>query len=71
MRWHGILVNLRRGGHFHCHKTTNETGDGSNLLCAGSLEWQKKNIGQVGDLAQVMERLEKIHARKTKNVSRR
>jgi hypothetical protein len=56
-RWREILLSLRMDGHFHCHKTTHETGDGSELLCAGSLEWQEKHIGQPGQLARVMERI--------------
>jgi len=38
-----ILEGLSTAGHFLCHKTTTETGDGTNLVCAGSMEWQKKN----------------------------
>jgi hypothetical protein len=59
-RWEGILDHLREYHHFFCHKTTIEgTGNGTNPLCAGSLQWQKKTIGDHGNLAQVMERLER------------
>jgi len=56
-RWREILFCLRMDGHFHCHKTTDETGDGSELLCAGSLEWQEKNLGYVGQLARIMQQI--------------
>src|SRR6185437_425437 len=52
-----ILKGLQRGEHFLCHKTTHETGDGSNLICAGSIEWQEKR-GIVSNLKQIMERLD-------------
>jgi len=39
-RWMSILDALRDGNFFPCHKTTRETGDGSNLVCAGAIEWQ-------------------------------
>lgn len=38
-----ILGDLSNGKHFICHKTTTDTGDDTNLVCAGSLEWQKEN----------------------------
>jgi hypothetical protein len=41
-RWLGIYSALLRGDHFLCHKTTPDCGDGSNLVCAGSLEWQHR-----------------------------
>lgn len=56
-RWREILNGLRRDGHFHCHKTTDETGNGTKLLCAGSLEWQEKHVGSVGQLARIMQRM--------------
>lgn len=56
-RWREILNALRMDGHFRCHKTTDETGNGTNLLCAGSLEWQEKNLGYVGQLARIMQRI--------------
>lgn len=55
--WRTVLRNLRTGGHFYCHRTTRDTGDGTNLICAGAHEWQLRHIGQPSDLAQVMERL--------------
>lgn len=39
-RWDGILFGLLHGGHFNCHKTTNETGNGTELYCAGALAFQ-------------------------------
>jgi hypothetical protein len=41
-RWREILKALRCGNHFLCHKTTRETGNGSKLVCAGAIAWQKK-----------------------------
>lgn len=56
-RWREILASLRRGEHFCCHKTTNETGDGSNLICAGTIEWQEKH-GCVAQFVQICERID-------------
>lgn len=56
-RWSGILQHLRRDSHFTCHKTTGETGDGSELMCAGAIEWQEKR-GLSSQLQRVMERLD-------------
>jgi hypothetical protein len=55
-RWREILSALRRDGHFLCHKTTGETGDGSNLLCAGAMAWQERR-GLPSQLVRIMERL--------------
>lgn len=58
-RWREILHGLRTDRHFHCHKTTDETGDGTNLVCAGSLEWSEKhNVSQ--NFCRVLERVEHI-----------
>jgi hypothetical protein len=32
---------LRSGLDFTCHMTTEEAGNGSNLMCAGAIEWQR------------------------------
>lgn len=56
-RWRGILSALRRGDHFTCHKTANETGDGTNLMCAGAIKWQN-NRGLSSNLQRVCERLD-------------
>ena len=56
-RWREILAGLRRQEHFVCHKTTDETGDGSNLICAGSIEWQDKR-GVSSQYLRVCERLD-------------
>ena len=61
-RWREILESLRKDNHFLCHKTTDETGDGSNLACAGSLEWQAKH-GHSSNLERVMSRLDAIRQR--------
>jgi len=41
-RWSSILAGLRAEQSFTCHKTTHETGDDSNLMCAGAIAWQNK-----------------------------
>lgn len=56
-RWREILTSLRMDHHFLCHKTTEETGDGSKLHCAGSIDWQIKHCGQPSQLARIMERI--------------
>lgn len=61
-RWREILLGLRMGQGFHCHKTTDETGDGSNLLCAGAISYQEK-IGTSSNLQRVMERLDYCHGK--------
>lgn len=52
-----IKRGLRGGERFLCHKTTDETGDGSKLVCAGALEYQEKQ-GVSSNYQRVMERLE-------------
>lgn len=34
-----IKAGLLREQGFNCHKTTHETGNGSELLCAGAIAW--------------------------------
>jgi hypothetical protein len=41
-RWRDILKSLKNDQHFICHKTSTETGDGTNLMCAGALAWQQE-----------------------------
>lgn len=58
-RWRQILYGLRHDMHFHCHETTEETGNGTNLVCAGSIEWgDKRGISQ--NFVRVMERIERF-----------
>lgn len=54
-RWRQILKDLRSGKHFTCHKTADRTGNGTNLICAGSIEWEQKH-GLCSQLRQIMER---------------
>lgn len=61
-RWREIRHGLLRGEGFHCHKTTDETGDGSNLLCAGAIAFQNSH-GTSCNLQRVMERFEAIYQR--------
>lgn len=56
-RWASILRELRDGSTFMCHKTTPETGDGSNKLCAGALEYQEEQ-GVSSQYQRVCERLD-------------
>lgn len=58
-RWKGILHDLMNDRHFLCHKTTEETGDGSNLVCAGAIEWQDRH-GVSANFVRVMERVDGI-----------
>lgn len=55
-RWFDILADLRAGKHFTCHKTTEETGNNTNLVCAGAIEWQEKH-GCISAIVQIMGRL--------------
>lgn len=58
-RWRSILADLRRDKHFTCHKTSDETGDGSNLVCAGAIEWQEAH-GYSSQYQRIAERLEAL-----------
>lgn len=60
-RWPEILRQLRGTAttaptHFLCHKTTGETGDGSNRVCAGALAYQAAR-GVSSNYQRVCERL--------------
>ncbi len=57
-RWREILNLLRADKHFLCHKTTDETGNGTNLVCAGSIEWSEKHRVPPSQFQRIMERLE-------------
>ena len=61
--WRSILAGLRAGAMFECHKTTDETGDGSRLVCTGSLEYQDK-LGISSQYTRVCRRLDAIAARR-------
>ena len=63
-RWQEILAGLLKQEHFFCHKTTEDTGNGSNLVCAGSIEWQDKH-GTSSQFMRVCETLD-YFARKKK-----
>lgn len=56
-RWDSIITGLLRGDRFECHKTTRETGNGTNLYCAGALAFQHAR-GIVTSYMKVCERLE-------------
>ena len=56
-RWHKITDGLRRGEWFICHETTEETGDGSNLTCAGAIAWQSRR-GLSSQYVRLMQRVE-------------
>lgn len=48
---------LRGDGHFICHKTTAQTGDGSRRICAGSIAWREKR-GFSSNYQRICERLD-------------
>lgn len=62
-RWRQILSHLDRDGQFPCHKTTHETGDGSERMCAGAIEYQEAHNGP-GQLQRIMERLDYFRGRR-------
>jgi hypothetical protein len=39
-RWKEIVASVMRGDRFPCHKTTQATGNGTELFCAGALDFQ-------------------------------
>lgn len=65
-RWEEIIDSLRNDAPFYCHKTTDETGDGTNLVCAGAFTWQQRH-GVSSNLQRVMERLAVINEREVAN----
>jgi hypothetical protein len=62
-RWKEITTGLRRDLSFNCHKTTHETGDGSEKFCAGAIEWLESR-GLSTNLMRVMERLDWLSSRR-------
>lgn len=67
-RWREILKALRSDKHFMCHKTTRQTGDGSNRLCAGSIAWQAAR-DLSSNYQRICERLEWFSARRREGTS--
>lgn len=67
-RWRAILRDLRQQKHFTCHKTTDETGDGSNLVCAGAIAWQEKQ-GVSSQYVRIAERLDYFRRERLKGES--
>ena len=58
-RWKEITDNLKKDGHFLCHKTTRQTGNGDELVCAGAIEWQEKR-NLPSQYVRICERMESI-----------
>jgi hypothetical protein len=59
-RWREITDGLRRGQeHFTCHKTGPDTGNDTNLVCAGSIAYQAR-LGVTSNLFRVMSRVEAL-----------
>ena len=54
-RWREILRDLKMDKYFLCHQTTEETGNGTNLECAGAIAWQEKYNRQPSQHARIME----------------
>ena len=63
-RWRKIKAGLLQQEHFYCHKTTDETGNGTNLVCAGSIDWQDKH-GVSSQYVRICERLDYANRKKT------
>lgn len=63
-RWTEIKLDLVKGGHFLCHKTTtmeededgNYQSDGTEKICAGARHYQQ-TLGIVSDCEQIMDRV--------------
>lgn len=58
---------LRNDQYFTCHKTTDETGNGTNLVCAGALAWQNER-GLSSNFQRVMESLDYFRERRKAQV---
>ena len=65
-RMRSIKFDLLHGQYFVCHKTSDETGDGSNLVCAGALAFQEEH-GVSSNYQRVCERLEFSAAQRALN----
>lgn len=63
-RWQGIMSDVLQGRRFDCHKTTRETGNGTDLYCAGALAFQKAH-GVHSTYAEICEGLSNTHETKT------
>ena len=55
-RMESIKAGLLDGETFNCHKTTRETGDGTEKICRGALQFQIDH-GSVPQAVQIGERL--------------
>lgn len=64
-RFKEITDGLKEGQVFNCHKTTHDTGDGTELVCAGSIEWANAR-GHSSNYQRVMERLDYIFGQSPK-----
>lgn len=65
-RMDSIIEDLRTGKVFNCHKTTKETGDGTEKVCAGALALQRKE-NCVPQGIQIAERITAInHGRRAR-----
>ena len=56
-RMGSIKRGLLRGENFECHKTTSETGNGTNLLCAGAIAYQE-SMGVSSQYVRICQRLD-------------
>lgn len=63
-RWEEIKQSLLKGKTFECHKTTRATGNGTNLYCAGALDFQR-NAGIDTPYMQLCRSLEGCRESKT------
>lgn len=61
-QWPRIIKSLEYSC-FPCHKTTEATGNSTNLICAGALQYQEER-GLSPQYKQVMERLSAMEKRK-------
>jgi len=62
-RMASIKRDLSNDQYFLCHKTTEETGNGTNLVCAGALEWQEAR-GLSSNYVRACKRLDYFHQKK-------
>ena len=63
-RWTEIIQCLKRDKHFICHKTSNETGNATNLICAGSIEYSEDHNIPPSQLQRIMERIDYMNSKK-------
>jgi hypothetical protein len=69
-RLSAIKDDLRKDGHFLCHKTVKSSGgDGTNRQCAGAIQWQETRKLYPNQNARICLRLDAAYPRRESGVT--